>query len=183
VRGILEYVLRLFAVLTVLILPARAEIDPRNVEELTSASRAVLEGRVSEGIDRLTILLRHIDPAKDSTTYWRTGETLVSFLSQTENHAAARAVLDHLLSTKLPEANAPWVHFYLGRSLAYLGMADEAEKLLRTLTGGDARLVHSPVQRAAAVMLSTIELDRNNVSQSAIWMRRAVIGTFVDKGA
>jgi CHAT domain-containing protein len=183
VRGILKHALRLVAVLTALVVPARAEVDPRDVEELTSASRVILEGRVSEGIDRLTILLRRIDPAKDSTTYWRTGETLVSFLSQTENHAAARAVLNHLLSTKLPEANAPWVHYYLGRSLAYLGMADEGEKLLRALTGGDARLVHSPVQRAAAVMLSTIELDRNNVGQSAIWMRRAVIGTFVDKRA
>ena len=68
-RGILENVLRLFAVLTALIVPARAEVDPRNVEELTSASRAVLEGRVNEGIDRLTTLLRRIDPAKDSTTY------------------------------------------------------------------------------------------------------------------
>lgn len=130
-RGILKHALRLVVVLTALIVPARAEVDPRNVEELTSASRAILEGRVSEGIDRLTTLLRRIDPAKDSTTYWRTGETLVSFLSQTENHAAARAVLDHLLSTKLPEANAPWVRFHLGRSLAYLGMADEGEKLLR----------------------------------------------------
>ena len=39
------------------------------------------------------------------------------------------------------------------------------------------------MQRAGARMLSIIELDRNNVSQAAIWMRRAVIGTFVIKGA
>jgi CHAT domain-containing protein len=32
-------------------------------------------------------------------------------------------------------------------------------------------------------MLSTIELDKGNISQSAIWMRRAVIGTLVDKAA
>ena len=32
-------------------------------------------------------------------------------------------------------------------------------------------------------MLSKIELDRRNIAQSAIWMRRAVIGTLVDQAA
>ena len=75
------------------------------------------------------------------------------------------------------------MQFYVGRNLSYSGKADEGEKVLHALTAGDARLVHIPAQRAAAIMLSKIESDRGNIGQAAIWMRRAVIGTLVDKGA
>ena len=75
------------------------------------------------------------------------------------------------------------MQLYIGRTLAYLGEADEGERYLRALTGGDARLVDIPAQRAAAIVLSRIELDRRNIEQAAIWVRRAVIGTLVDKGA
>jgi CHAT domain-containing protein len=73
--------------------------------------------------------------------------------------------------------------YYVGRDLAWQGNRDEGEKYLRVLTGADARLVNIPAQRAAALMLSKIELDRRNIAQSAIWMRRAVIGTLVDEAA
>ncbi len=75
------------------------------------------------------------------------------------------------------------MQFYLGRHFAYLHNPNEGEKFLRSLTQGPARLVHNPAERAAALMFSKIELDRRNVSQSAIWMRRAVVGTLVDQGA
>ncbi len=131
-------------------------------------------------------MLREIDPQKDKEAYWRTSTSLIEMLSQTENHALASQVINALIATKIPEGQAAyfqWAQFYIGRNLAYLGKADQGEKVLRALMGGDARLVHIPAQRAAALMMSIIELDRRNISQSAIWMRRAVIGTLVDKAA
>ncbi len=131
-------------------------------------------------------LLGQIDPARDKDTYWRTAATLIDALSQTENYAEASKIISILVSTKIWEsqpAYRPWMQFSIGRNLAYTGRANEGEKFLRALTVSDARLVLSPAQRAAAVMLSKIELDRDNVSQSAIWIRRAIIGTLVDKGA
>ena len=76
-----------------------------------------------------------------------------------------------------------WMQFYLGRNLAYQGKPSEGERYLRALTGDDGRYVFIPAQRAAAIVLSNIELGRDNVEQATIWMRRAVIGTLVDKGA
>jgi hypothetical protein len=75
------------------------------------------------------------------------------------------------------------MQYYIGRNLSFTGKAEDGQKLLRALTAGDARLVHIPAQRSAALMLSKIALDRGNISQAAIWMRRAVIGALVDKGA
>jgi len=75
------------------------------------------------------------------------------------------------------------MQFYVGRNFAYTGKTAEGEQLLRALTGFGARDVYIPAQRAAALVLSQIELDRRNVNQAALWMRRAVIATLVDKGA
>src|SRR5258707_15307467 len=115
-----------------------------------------------------------------------TSATLIELLSLTENHALAGQVLYELVATKIPQSQAaylPWAQYYAGQNLAWVGHRDEGEKLLRVPTEGDARLVHIPAQRAAALMLSKIELDRRNLAHSAIWMRRAVIGTLVDEAA
>jgi len=55
--------------------------------------------------------------------------------------------------------------------------------VLRALTGGDARWVLNPTQREAAQILATIEFDRGNIGQAAIWARRVLVGTLSDKGA
>ena len=169
------------------ILPAQAEIDSHYVDEqLIAAGKSVNEGHVKAGYDRLAALLRQTDPTKDKDTYWRISATLVEFLSQIEDHPQAGQLLNAIISTKISEtqpAYRQWMQYYIGRNLSYSGSRDEGEKFLRALTAGDARLVHIPAQRAAAIMLSKIEFDRGNVAQSAIWMRRAVIGTLVDTGA
>ena len=175
------------AMIVAFAIPARAQIDSSQVTQvITTANRSAVEGRVTEGVETLTKLLRDIDPAKDNESYWRTSTSLIELLSQTENHSLASQVINALIATKMSESQGAyfqWTQFYLGRNLAYLGKSDEGEKFLRALTAGDARLVHIPAQRAAALMLSTIELDKGNIDQSAIWMRRAVIGTLVDKRA
>jgi hypothetical protein len=59
----------------------------------------------------------------------------------------------------------------------------KGEQFLRALTAGDERQVYVPVQRAAAILKSKIEYDAGNIDQSAIWMRRAVIGILFNKEA
>ena len=172
---------------TTLVTPAGAQVDARNVDQvLATAGRSVAEGRVKEGIDRLAALFLKIDPAKDPGLYWRTGAALVEILSRTENHSDAGRVLSALLSSKVAETDpalSQWMLFYFGRNLAYGGNPREGERHLRAVTAGDARHVLVPAQRAAAIVLSNIEIGRENFGQAAIWMRRAVIGTLVDKGA
>jgi hypothetical protein len=169
------------------VLPAQADIDSHYLDaQLTVASKSVNEGHVKAGYDQLVALLNQIDPTKDRESYWRVSATLVEFLSQIEDHPRAAQVLNSIISTKIPEtqpAYLQWAQFYVGRNLSYSGWANEGEKFLRALTGDDARLILIPAQRAAAIMLSKIESDRGNIDQAAIWMRRAVIGTLVDKGA
>jgi CHAT domain-containing protein len=169
------------------VLPVQAQIDSKVVsDELTAAGKSLAEGHVKEGNNRIVALLRQIDPTKDAENYWRASTTLVEFLSQIEDHAQAGQVLNSIISTKIPDAvpiYKQWMQFYIGRNLAYSGNRDYGETFLRALTAGDARLVFIPAQRAAALMLSKIQLDRGNINQSAIWMRRAVVGTLVDKGA
>jgi hypothetical protein len=167
--------------------PAGAQADSNSVDErLVAASRLIVDGKVKDGLDRMVMLMGQIDPVQERDAYWRTATTLIEFLSQVENHTEAGRIINILASTKIPEAQQAyyqWMQFYIGRNLAYTGHADEGVKFLRALTAGDARLVYIPAQRAAAVMLSKIELDRDDVSQAAIWIRRAVIGTLCDKGA
>jgi CHAT domain-containing protein len=167
--------------------PAQAEIDSHYAdEELSAAGKSINEGQVNAGFDRLVTLLRQIDPTEDKNSYFRITATLLEFLSQIEDYPQAAELINLIVSTKIAEtqpAYLQWMQFYIGRNLSYSGKADEGEKFLRALTAGDARLVHIPAQRAAAIMLSKIERDRGNIDQAAIWMRRAVIGTLVDKGA
>lgn len=166
---------------------AEAQTDSPSVDtQLAAANRSIIDGHVKDGLSRLELLLSQIDPTRDRDAYWRTAANLIEWLSQTENHSEETKVLNTLAAAKIWEnqpAYVPWMQFFVGRNLAYTGHPDDAEKYLRMVTGGDARLVHIPLQRAAAVILSKIELDRNNISQAAIWICRAVIGTMVDKGA
>jgi CHAT domain-containing protein len=177
----------LAVVVSALAAPAHAQgTSPNWDNQLDAATRLVVEGRVKDGLDQLAGLFRRIDPEKDPLPYWRAGDALVEFLSQTENHALAGQILDSLHASKIPEGSPAafrWMQVHLGRTLAHTGRADEGRKVLTALTGGDLRLVHTPAQRAAAVILSMGELDRDDVTQAAIWMRRAVVGTAIDKGA
>src|SRR5262245_9119980 len=172
---------------TVLAVPARAQLAHHIVDqELAAANRSVVQGRVQEALDRLGALAGKIDRQKDKDAYWRTSAATVEILSRVESYTRAREVLNVLLASNMFEsepANVQWLQLYLGRTLAYQGKPLEGERLLRAVTAGDARLVDSPIRRAAAIVLSDIELGRDNVGQAAIWMRRAVIGALVDKGA
>jgi CHAT domain-containing protein len=167
--------------------PTQAKLDADHLnQELATANRAVNEGHIKDGIEELTKLLRSIDPAEDKEAYWRTSTLLIELLSQLGTHSLATQIINLLIATKIPQtqtAYLQWTQYYVGRNLAWTGNRDEGEKLLRVLTAADARQVFIPAQRAAALMLSKIELDRRNVAQSAIWMRRAVIGTLVDEAA
>lgn len=155
-------------------------------QDFSSAKQLIFDGHVKDGVGKMATLLAKIDPAKEPNNYWIVGIGLSDFLSQIGNYQDEAKVLSLVASTKLHNSN-PFLFqqfaFRAGRNLAFTGHADEAEKILRNATGGDARLVLTPPQREAARLLSRIELDRDNISQAAIWMRRAVIGTLVDKGA
>jgi hypothetical protein len=148
-------------------------------KEYSAAKQAILEGHVKDGITRMAALVQKVDAVKEPNNYWILSANLAEFLYQLESYPEESQVLSSLLSTKISNSNPAFLQnmqLYVGRNLAYAGHADEAEKILRKLTGDDARWVHSPPQRAAARMLSTIELDRGNISQAAIWIRRAVVG-------
>jgi CHAT domain-containing protein len=156
------------------------------LEAFSAARQSILEGHVKDGIAALAALTRTIDATKQPDVYWRASSTLAEFLHQTENYSEESQVLFALVSANIANANSLYfqaMQLLVGRNLAFTGKADEGLKILRALTGGDARWVLTPLQRSAARVLSTIELDRGNVSQAAIWMRRAVIGAMVDKGA
>jgi CHAT domain-containing protein len=154
--------------------------------ELQTASRAILEGRVRSGIDRLFALFAKLDKKTEPDKYWSVGVTLVEFLHQTENFSEESHVLDLLTANVLDHSDTTkldTLRFYVGRNFAFTDRADDGEKFLRAVTGGYERLVHSPLQRAAARVLAQIEFDRGNIEQASIWTRRAVIGVLVDKGS
>jgi CHAT domain-containing protein len=166
--------------------PGRAQPDPKLLEgELIGASRSIWEGRVDAGIKRLVDLVQRIDPSTDRVAYWRASANLIDFLHQTEQYEFESKVIDTLIRTKIWENDFAYTHFlqfFLGRNLFRLGKIDEAEKVLRVLTSGDRRDIFTTQQRAAAILISEIEFSRGRISQAAIWMRRAVIGTLVQKG-
>jgi hypothetical protein len=78
-------------------------------------------------------------------------------------------------------AHRAWMQYYQGRDLVRLGHREQGQQFLRALTFGDERQVYHPAQRFAAIFMSKIEFDRGNIDESAIWMRRAVIGVMVSK--
>lgn len=170
-----------------LLAPIHAQIGPEALKaEYDAATQSILQGRVKYGIGGLWALLGKIDPRTAPSDYWTVGNALVDFLHQLEGYSEEDQVLSKLYATNAANSDSPFfqrMQLNVGRHLAYAGKAPQAEKILRALTGNDARWVLNPDQREAARVLSTIELDRGNVGQAAIWMRRALVGTLVDKGA
>jgi hypothetical protein len=146
----LHYLIKLWAVgvAALFVTAAQADTDAARLEtEVTAANRAINDGHVRDGLDRLRSLQRQIDPTKDKDAYWRVSTNIVEFLSQLEDHASAAKVLETLIATKIPEGHPtyfPWMQFFIGRNLAFSGKAADAEKPLRALTASDARLVYGP---------------------------------------
>jgi CHAT domain-containing protein len=108
----------------------------------------------------------------------------VEILQELENDTLADKMLGLMVQKKIaenPAARRVWMQYYLGRDLVRLGHKEQGEQILRTLTAGDERQVYFPAQRFAAIFMSKIEFDRGNIDQSAIWMRRAVIGILISK--
>jgi hypothetical protein len=155
-------------------------------KEFTAARQSILDGHAKDGIGQMVALLTKIDPVKEPNNYWLLSVNLADFLHQTENYQDESTILNQLIAKNLHNSNpliAQQTAVRIGRTLAFTGHANDGQKVLRDATGEDARLVLTPPQREAARVLSRIELDRGNVSQAAIWMRRAVVGALVDKGA
>jgi hypothetical protein len=110
----------------------------------------------------------------------------VEIFQELENDDLADKTLGLMVQKKIAENQPPyraWMQYYLGRDLVRLGHREQGEQILRALTAGDERLVYLPPQRFAAIFMSKIEFDRGNIDQSAIWMRRAVIGILINQDA
>jgi CHAT domain-containing protein len=155
-------------------------------KDYSKATQSILDGHVKDGVGQIVAILARIDPAKEPNNYWSVSIALSDFLDQIASRQDEATVLNQLGSKKLHEGKQflfQQLAFRVGRNLAFSGHANEAEKILRNVTGRDARWVLTPPQREAARILSQIELDRENISQAAIWIRRAVIGALVDKAA
>jgi hypothetical protein len=161
--------------------------QPRNVdEEIKATWTSVFDGHLNDAIARAAKLLSEIDPAQDDETYWRASSTLVEIFQELENDTLADKTLGLTVQKKIAEnqlSRRAWMQYYLGRDLVRLGNNERGEQFLRVLTAGDERQVYFPAQRFAAIFMSKIEFDRGNIDQSAIWMRRAVIGILVSKDA
>jgi CHAT domain-containing protein len=161
--------------------------QPRNIdEEIKATWTSVFNGHLNDAIARATKLLSEIDPAQDGDGYWRASSSLVEILQELENDTLADKMLGVMVQKKIaenPPARRVWMQYYLGRDLVRLGHREQGEQLLRTLTAGDERQVYFPAQRFAAIFMSKIEFDHGNIDQSAIWMRRAVIGILISKDA
>jgi len=159
----------------------------RNVDEEIKATWAsVFDGHLNDAIARTAKLLSGIDPAQDEDAYWRGSSTLVEIFQELENDTLADKMLGVMVQKKIAESQPTrrvWMQYYLGRDLVRLGHREQGEPLLRALTGGNERQVYFPAQRFAAIFMSKIEFDRGNIDQSAIWMRRAVIGILISKDA
>jgi CHAT domain-containing protein len=183
IRGALIAIL----VLMVFTLPLHAQVTPERVaEELKALNQSIAEGRIKPGLDRITAFRQQIDPQKDPISYWNVSRQLLDLLFQLEDTGQAEQVLKSIVEAKLgatQPAIFQWTQYYIGQWLFLSGHGIDGVKFLRALTDGDARSVVIPAQRAAAIILSKIELQRGNINQAAIWMRRAVIGVLEDKGA
>ena len=167
--------------------PSNAQISQVGVgEELKALNQSIAEGHIGSGIDRLSAFRQQIDPDKDPDAYWTVSRQLVDLFLELEDTARAEQVIKSIVESKIGASRPAifqWTQFYIGEWLYLTGHGMEGEKFLRALTDGEGRWVFIPAQRAAAVVLSKIELQQGNISQSAIWMRRAVIGVFEDKGS
>ena len=110
----------------------------------------------------------------------------MEILQELESDTLADKILGEMVQKKIAEGSpsrGALMDYYVGRDFVRLGRREQGEQILRTLTGGDERQVSIPAQRLAAIFMSWIEFDRENFDQSAIWMRRAVIGILINKEA
>jgi hypothetical protein len=183
IRGVLIVIL----VSMFFTLPLRAQVTPERVaEELRALNQSIAEGRIKPGLDRISSFRQQIDPQKDPIGYWNVSKQLLDLLFQLEDARSAEQVLKSIVDAKIGNtypAIFQWTQYYIGRWLFLTGHGNDGEKFLRALTDGDARSIVIPAQRAAAIILSKMELQRGNINQAAVWMRRAVIGVLEDKGA
>jgi hypothetical protein len=164
--------------------PALGQQLPNADEEIKAACASVFDGHINDGLTGAAKLLSQIDPAQDEEAYWRASSTLVEIFQELENDKLADQILGVMVQKKIAEAqpaHRAWMQYYLGRDLVRLGQREQGEQFLRALTLGDERQVYLPAQRFAAIFMSKIEFDRGNIDESAIWMRRAVIGVMVSK--
>jgi hypothetical protein len=165
---------------------ASAEQRRNADEEIKATWASVFDGHLNDAIARAAKLLRETDPDQDEEIYWRAGSTLVEIFQELENDTLADKMLGVMVQKKIAE-NQPsrrgWMSYYVGRDLVRLGQKEQGGQILRSLTGGDERQVYFPAQRFAAIFMSKLEFDAGNIEQSAIWMRRAVIGIVVSKDA
>ncbi len=164
--------------------PALGEQLPKADEEIEAAWASVFDGHVNDGLSRAAKVLSQIDPAQDEEAYWRASSTLVEIFQELDNDKLADQILGLMVQKKIAQtqsAHRAWMQYYLGRDLVRLGHREQGEQILRALTVGNERYVFLPAQRFAAIFMSKIEFDRGNIDQSAIWMRRAVIGVMLRK--
>src|SRR6516162_11265632 len=157
--------------------------QPWNIDEEIKATWAsVFDGHLNDAIERAAKLLNQIDPAQDGDAYWRASSTLVEIFEESENYDLEDKLLGLMVQEKIAQ-NQPWMQYYVGRDLVRLGRLEQGKQILRALTAGDERQVYFQVQRFAAIFMSKIEFEHGNIDQSAIWMRRAVIGILIHQDA
>jgi CHAT domain-containing protein/tetratricopeptide (TPR) repeat protein len=167
-------------------LPCYAQTQSQADQQIIAAIQSVSQGHVLAGLDRLEALQLQIDPQKDDVLYWRAGSTLLELLGEIEDTRRASTVSQALFASKVwtkQPAFRQWLQFYIGRNLFYSRNYDQAQTFLRSLTAEDARRVLTPAQRAGAIILSKIAIQRGEMTQAGIWMRRAVIALSTDNGA
>ena len=144
--------------------PSNAQISQVGVGEgeLKALNQSIAEGHIGSGIDRLSAFRQKIDPDKDPDAYWTISRQLLDLFFQLEDTARAEQVIKSIVQSQKIGASRPaifqWTQFYIGEWLYVTGHGTEGEKFLRALTDGDGRWVLIPAQRAAAVLLSKIEL-------------------------
>ena len=167
---------------------ARADGSSADLDvELNGASKSVMSGQVSLGIERIKAIFSQVNPISNRVLYRKVGSTYLDILYQIEDTNTETQVLAQLLAAEGDDADItvrPWFQYYIGRTYFQQHKSEEAEKFLRALTGGaNNQITLLPPQRFAAIILSKIELEQNNIGQSAMWMRRAIISLYCDTGA
>jgi hypothetical protein len=165
---------------------ARADGSSADLDvELGDASKSVMSGQVSLGMERIKGIFSQINPISDRILYRKVGSTYLDILYQIEDTNTETQVLSQLLAAedgKYDNNVKPWFQYYIGRNYFQQHKYEEAEKFLHVLTGGGSnRITILSPQRFAAIILSKIEFGRNNIEQSAMWMRRAIIGLYCDR--
>src|SRR6266516_4814181 len=91
-------ILGLMSILT----PVRAQFDPAYIRtEFDIAKKSVFEGRVKDGIGRLSALLGKIDPKIDPNDYWIVSDVLADLLHQLGSYSEENQILTKLNATNV----------------------------------------------------------------------------------